>query len=201
MKTTAPLPPLRSVKVLDQLRERIRCLHYSLPPNRLMSTGFVAFIRFHGVRHPATLGSSESRHFCPGWRTGAGFGLRNRRNGGPCCSSGARGCTTQDPAAASGDRKASSAVLALAIDAARDETVSHPRFLEGEHRLFAQLYMERAYGSLKFACRSRIWISITARSSLRRKRTKGSGASVPEAGASLRERCRVRAWWLDRAGP
>ncbi|EPD2429895.1 hypothetical protein ACS5VG_005794, partial [Klebsiella pneumoniae] len=32
MKTaTAPLPPLRSVKVLDQLRERIRYLHYSLP--------------------------------------------------------------------------------------------------------------------------------------------------------------------------
>lgn len=31
MKTaTAPLPPLRSVKVLDQLRERIRYLHYSL---------------------------------------------------------------------------------------------------------------------------------------------------------------------------
>lgn len=29
MKTaTAPLPPLRSVKVLDQLRERIRYLHY-----------------------------------------------------------------------------------------------------------------------------------------------------------------------------
>lgn len=31
MKTaTVPLPPLRSVKVLDQLRERIRYLHYSL---------------------------------------------------------------------------------------------------------------------------------------------------------------------------
>ncbi|HFZ8917328.1 TPA: hypothetical protein ACIPP2_005519, partial [Klebsiella pneumoniae] len=29
MKTaTAPLPPLRSVKALDQLRERIRYLHY-----------------------------------------------------------------------------------------------------------------------------------------------------------------------------
>jgi hypothetical protein len=28
--STVPLPPLRSVKVLDQLRERIRYLHYSL---------------------------------------------------------------------------------------------------------------------------------------------------------------------------
>ena len=31
-------------------------------PNRLMSTGFV-LIRFHGVRHPATLGSSEVEAF------------------------------------------------------------------------------------------------------------------------------------------
>ena len=28
--STAPLPPLQSVKVLDQLRERIRYLHYSI---------------------------------------------------------------------------------------------------------------------------------------------------------------------------
>ena len=42
MKTaTAPLPPLRSVKVLDQLRERIRYLHYSLPTEQAASTGFV----------------------------------------------------------------------------------------------------------------------------------------------------------------
>lgn len=42
MKTaTAPLPPLRSVKVLDQLRERIRYLHYSL---RTEQAGSVAKI-------------------------------------------------------------------------------------------------------------------------------------------------------------
>lgn len=29
-KLTSPLPPLRAPKVLDQLRERIRYLHYSL---------------------------------------------------------------------------------------------------------------------------------------------------------------------------
>jgi len=28
--STTPLPPLQSVKVLDQLRERIRYLHYSI---------------------------------------------------------------------------------------------------------------------------------------------------------------------------
>lgn len=58
MKTaTAPLPPLRSVKVLDQLRERIRYLHYSLRTEQAYVHWVRAFIRFHGVRHPATLGS------------------------------------------------------------------------------------------------------------------------------------------------
>ena len=56
MKTaTAPLPPLRSVKVLDQLRERIRYLHYSLRTEQAYVHWVRAFIRFHGVRHPATL--------------------------------------------------------------------------------------------------------------------------------------------------
>ncbi|MEK8827519.1 phage integrase N-terminal SAM-like domain-containing protein, partial [Escherichia coli] len=64
MKTaTAPLPPLRSVKVLDQLRERIRYLHYSLRTEQAYVHWVCAFIRFHGVRHPATLGSSEVEAF------------------------------------------------------------------------------------------------------------------------------------------
>ncbi|EOM4837181.1 phage integrase N-terminal SAM-like domain-containing protein, partial [Escherichia coli] len=51
MKTaTAPLPPLRSVKVLDQLRERIRYLHYSLRTEQAYVHWVRAFIRFHGVR-------------------------------------------------------------------------------------------------------------------------------------------------------
>lgn len=51
MKTaTAPLPPLRSVKVLDQLRERIRYLHYSLRTEQAYVNWVRAFIRFHGVR-------------------------------------------------------------------------------------------------------------------------------------------------------
>ena len=62
MKTaTAPLPPLRSVKVLDQLRERIRYLH--LRTEQAYVNWVRAFIRFHGVRHPATLGSSEVEAF------------------------------------------------------------------------------------------------------------------------------------------
>lgn len=56
--STVPLPPLRSVKVLDQLRERIRYLHYSLGTEQTYVHWIRAFIRFHGLRHPATLGSS-----------------------------------------------------------------------------------------------------------------------------------------------
>jgi hypothetical protein len=65
MKTsTAPLPPLRSVKVLDQLRERIRYLHYSLRTEEAYVHWVRAFIRLHGVRHPATQ-SWRIHHPCP----------------------------------------------------------------------------------------------------------------------------------------
>ncbi|QCX07657.1 hypothetical protein FGF03_27725 (plasmid) [Klebsiella pneumoniae] len=94
MKTaTAPLPPLRSVKVLDQLRERIRYLHYSLRTEQAYVHWVRAFIRFHGVRHPATWAAAKSRHFCPGWRTSARFrSPRIVRHWRPCCSSTARCC-------------------------------------------------------------------------------------------------------------
>ena len=43
--------------------ERIRYLHYSLPTEQAYVHWVRAFIRFHGVRHPATLGSSEVEAF------------------------------------------------------------------------------------------------------------------------------------------
>ena len=61
--SAAPLSALRSDKVLDQLRERIRYLHYSLRTEHAYVHWLRAFIRFHGVRHPATLGGNE----VPGW--------------------------------------------------------------------------------------------------------------------------------------
>ena len=81
MKTaTAPLPPLRSVKVLDQLRERIRYLHYSLQNQTGLSLGSCAHPFPLVLRHPATARRQRSqRHFCHGWRTGAGFGLPTHR--------------------------------------------------------------------------------------------------------------------------
>src|SRR5689334_3623418 len=55
----APLPPLQSVKVLDQLRERIRYLHYSRRTEDAYVHWCRAFIRFHGIRHPADMGGEE----------------------------------------------------------------------------------------------------------------------------------------------
>jgi len=57
MKTsTAPLPPLRSVKVLDQLRERIRYLHYSLRTYVPSSVSTVCV-----TLQPCGLGQQQSR--------------------------------------------------------------------------------------------------------------------------------------------
>ena len=68
--TPAPsLAPLRSTRVLDQLRERIRMLHYSRRTEEAYVYWCRAFIRFHGVRHPAGIGGPEVEAFL-GWRAG-----------------------------------------------------------------------------------------------------------------------------------
>jgi integron integrase len=53
------LPPLRSVRLLDQVRERIRSLHYSRKTEQAYLLWIKGFIRFHGIRHPAELGGPE----------------------------------------------------------------------------------------------------------------------------------------------
>jgi integron integrase len=64
VKTGAPaLPPLKSAKVLDQLRERVRYLHYSPRTEKSYVYWVRAFIRFHGVRHPASMGPTEVQAF------------------------------------------------------------------------------------------------------------------------------------------
>ena len=138
MKTaTAPLPPLRSVKVLDQLRERIRYLHYSLRTEQAYVHWVRAFIRFHGVRHPATLGSSEVEAFLSGWRTSARFrSPRIVRHWRPCCSSTARCCARICRLQEIGRPRPS---RRLPVVLTPDEVVRILGFLEGEHRLFAQL--------------------------------------------------------------
>jgi hypothetical protein len=50
------LPPLRSPKLLDQLRERIRPLQYRRRTEEAYVPWCRAFIRFHGMRHPLEMG-------------------------------------------------------------------------------------------------------------------------------------------------
>ena len=57
------LPPLRSARLLDQLRERIRLLHYSRRAEEAYVYWCRAFIRFHGLRHPSQMGAAEVEAF------------------------------------------------------------------------------------------------------------------------------------------
>jgi integron integrase len=58
-----PLPQFQSTRLLDQLRERIRMLHYSPSTEQAYKYWCRAFIRFHGLRHPSTMGGPEVEAF------------------------------------------------------------------------------------------------------------------------------------------
>lgn len=139
MKNLTPsLPPLKSVRLLDQLRERIRYLHYTISTERTYVHWVKAFIRFHRLRHPSTIGRAEIEAFLS-W-------LANERS-----------------VAVSTHKQALSALLflykqVLGIDLPWMNEIGRPRttrrlpvvlspdevkrlfvLMEGEHRLFAQL--------------------------------------------------------------
>lgn len=56
-------PPLQSGRLLDQMRERIRYLHYSLSTEQTYVYWARWFIRFHGLRHPKDMGQQEVERF------------------------------------------------------------------------------------------------------------------------------------------
>ncbi len=56
-------PPLQSPRLLDQLRERIRYLHYSLSTEKLYVHWVRFFIRWHGLKHPREMGATEIEAF------------------------------------------------------------------------------------------------------------------------------------------
>lgn len=58
-----PLPPLQSGRLLDQLRERIRYLHYSIRTEQAYVYWVDLFVRFHGMRHPAEMAGTEVEGF------------------------------------------------------------------------------------------------------------------------------------------
>jgi integrase len=57
------LPTLKSIRLLDQLREHVRYLHYSRRTEQAYVHWSKAFIRFHGLRHPAEMGKPEVEAF------------------------------------------------------------------------------------------------------------------------------------------
>jgi len=56
-------PPLQSTRLLDQLRERVRYLHYSLSTEKVYLYWARFFIRWHGLRHPRDMGAPEVESF------------------------------------------------------------------------------------------------------------------------------------------
>jgi Phage integrase, N-terminal SAM-like domain len=61
------IPPLQSIRLLDQVRERIRYLHYSLSTEKVYLYWVRLFIRWHGrsgpMRHPRDMGAAEVEAF------------------------------------------------------------------------------------------------------------------------------------------
>jgi len=57
------LPPLQSLKLLDQLRERIRYLHYSRSTEENYVYWCRFFIRWSGKRHPKEMGKEQVEAF------------------------------------------------------------------------------------------------------------------------------------------
>jgi len=58
------LPPLKASRLLEQVRERVRYLHYSLRTEEAYVHWVRAFVRFHGCeRHPGEMGAAEVEAF------------------------------------------------------------------------------------------------------------------------------------------
>ena len=56
-------PPLQSLRLVDQVRERARYLHYSLATEKVYLYWVRFFVRWHGLRHPRDMGVAEVEAF------------------------------------------------------------------------------------------------------------------------------------------
>ena len=63
-------PPLQSRRLLEQVRERARYLHYSLSTEKAYLYWARFFIRWHGLRHPRDMGAAEVEAFLTMLATG-----------------------------------------------------------------------------------------------------------------------------------
>lgn len=59
----APRPALHATRILGQLRERLRYLHYSLRTEQTYVYWVRYFIHFHGLRHPREMAQPEIESF------------------------------------------------------------------------------------------------------------------------------------------
>lgn len=132
------LPPLRATRLLDQLRERIRTLHYSRRTEQAYVHWCRAYIRFHDLRHPAEMGAAEVESFLT-WlvavRRLAASSHRQALSALLFLYSKVLGL--QLPWMAEIGRPRVSRRLPVVLSA--DEVAAVFRGLEGEQRLFAQL--------------------------------------------------------------
>jgi integron integrase len=62
-RSVLPRPPLQSSRLLGQVRERLRYLHYSLRTEQNYVYWIRFFIRFHVMRHPREMGKPEVEEF------------------------------------------------------------------------------------------------------------------------------------------
>jgi integron integrase len=60
---TRTLPAFQSTRLLDQVRERARYLHYSLRTEKAYLYWVRFFVRWHGLRHPRDMGAPEVQAF------------------------------------------------------------------------------------------------------------------------------------------
>jgi len=56
-------PPLQSARLLEQVRERARYLHYSLSTEKAYVYWVRWFVRYHQLRHPRDMGAAEAKAF------------------------------------------------------------------------------------------------------------------------------------------
>jgi integrase len=73
------LPPLRATRLLDQVRERIRTLHYSPRTEDTYVHWCRAFIRFHDRRHPKDMGGPEVEAFLTHLAADRGLSISSHR--------------------------------------------------------------------------------------------------------------------------
>jgi hypothetical protein len=63
LKMLTTTPPSNKPKLLDQVREVIRCKHYSIRTEQAYCDWIKRFILFHRKRHPAEMAEAEISAF------------------------------------------------------------------------------------------------------------------------------------------